>query len=312
MRKQTLILIGIAIVLLIIYLVSRSKTPVKREAEYFVKVDSAAIQKIEIGTGENLVVLEKRSDKWWVTNPMEYPANAQFTSDLVSKLSDLQIENLISEQADKQELFEVNGEKGTKVAIYAGGKEPSTIIIGKMNDNYRHTYMRKADSDKIYLIKGVYKSYLTRKVKDWRDKTIASYDKDQLQGFVFTYPNKTFELTKSDTEWTVKSGTEQFVADKGIVERLLNMVHNLQCFDFMDSLDTRLYDFSKPAFQLKITTTSDQFTLKLLPEDKEAKKYIVEKEGAITHFVIYESTAKVLMKDIDEFRPKPKDEKKEI
>ena len=311
MKKQTLILLGLAVILLIIYLVSRSKTPVKRGAEFFIKVDSTAIQKVEIGRDENLVVLEKRGDKWWVTNPMEYPANVQFTADLVAKLSDLQVENLISEQSDKQELFEVNDAAGTKVVIYAGGKAPSTIIIGKMNENYRHTYMRMADSNKIYLIKGVYKSYLTRKVKDWRDKTIASYDKEQLQGFSFIYPNKSFELTKMDTTWMVKSGAEQFTADKGMADRVVNMARNMQCYDFMDTLDTRLYDFTKPAFELKVITTTDQFVLKFLPEDKEAKKYVVEKEGAITHFVIYESTAKVLMKDSDEFRPKPKEEKKE-
>jgi hypothetical protein len=311
MRKQTWLLVIAAVILLLIYLASRSKTPVKREAEYFIKVDSTAIQKVEIRSDNSSVVLEKRGDKWWVTDPIEYPANPQYCNELSGKLADLEIENLISEQVDKQSMFEVTDSAGTLLTITAGGKQPGNIIMGKMSDSYRHTYMRKADSDKIYLVKGVYKSYFNRKAKDWRDKTIASYDRDQLRGFVLTYPNSTFELTMVDSVWMVKSGTEQFAADKGNVDRLVNMVHNLQCFDFVDSLDTRKYDFSKPAFQLKVMTTADQFTLKVLPEDKDSKKYVVEKEGALTHFIIYESTAKAMMKELDEFRPKPKEEKKE-
>jgi hypothetical protein len=259
------------------------------------------------------VVLEKRGESWWIAKPIEYPANPTFGEDLAGKVADLKIENLITEQPEKQGMFEVTDSAGITLTVYSAGKEPVEFIMGKISDAYRHTYMRLADSNKIYLVKGVYKSYFSRRVKDWRDKTIAKYNKEDFRNFVLEYPGKSMELTYQDTTWIAKIGSETFSPKQNIVDRLVNMAHNIQCFDFVDTLDTQKYNFSKPAFTLRATTTSDQFTLRLLPEDKEAKKYIVEKEGTPTHFVIYESTAKALMKDFGEFRPEEetKAEKKE-
>ena len=306
MKKQTWILVIIAVVLLVIYLVSQRGTPVKRVADYFVKIDSAAVSKVEIKHEDVELTLEKRGDQWWLTEPVEYPANARFGEDLASKLSDLRIENLISQQTEKQEMFEVTDSQGIRVTVYAGGA-PITIIMGKVSEGFRHTYMRLADSQDINLVKGVYRSYFTRNVRDWRDKTITKYDKEDLTGFVLTYPNKSMELTKLDTGWVAKIGNEEFAAKQNIVGRLTNLLGSMNCFDFMDTLDTQKYDFSKPDFQLKVTTLADEFTIKLLPVDEEAQKYVLEKDDALTHFLIYQRTAKVLMKEFDEFRPDPEE-----
>jgi hypothetical protein len=310
MKKQTWMLIGLVVVLFVVYLLSRTGTPVKREADYFVKFDSVAIQKVEIHHQKGDVTLEKRGDQWWVVSPIEYPANPQFGDDMAGKLADLKIENLITEQPEKQEKFELTDTTAITVTVHAGG-EPATFLMGKISEGYRHTYMRLADSDKIYLVKGVYKSYFSRNVKDWRDRTICDYNKEDFRRFVLKYPDKSMELTNVDTAWIAKIGREEFVAKKSIVDRLVNMCHNIKCFDFVDSLDTRKYDFSKPAFELDVSLVGDQFTMKLLPEDDEATKYIVEKSDALTHFIIYQSTAKALMKEFDEFRPGEDEEEKE-
>jgi len=310
MKKQTWILIILAVVLVLLFWVSRTRTPVQRGSEYFVKFDSATVHKIEVKYDTMDVVLEKRGDQWWVTKPMEYPANPTFGADMAGKVADLKIENLITEQPAKQGMFDVTDSAGTAVTVYDDAKPPITLVMGKIDEGYRHTYMRLADSNKIYLIKGVYKSYFTRNVKDWRDKTIAKYNADDFRGFVLEYPDKKMELTLQDSVWIARIGSEQFVAKKNIVDRLVNMAHNVQCFDFVDVLDASKFDFSKPAFILRATTTAGDFTLKLLPENKEANKYLVEKDGVPTHFVIYESTAKALMKDFDEFRPEKEEAKK--
>lgn len=311
MKKQTWILIIVAVILLVVYFVSRTGAPVKRVADYFVEIDSALVNKVEIHHDTVGVVLEKRGEGWWVASPIEYPANPRFGEDMAGKVADLKIENLITEQTEKRDIFEVTDSAGITVTVHAAEQSPMTFIMGKVSENYRHTYMRMVDSDKIYLVKGVFKSYFTRRVKDWRDKTICKYEKEDFRGFVLEYPGKSMELAMADTGWIARIGAEEFVANLNIVDRLVNMAHNVQAFDFVDDLDTERYDFTRPAFQLKATTLTDEFTLRLLPEDEEAKKYIVEKEGALTHFVIYESTAKALMKDFDEFRPVDDEEKKE-
>lgn len=309
MKKQTWILVIIAVVLLVIYFVSQRGTPVKRVADYFVEIDSAAVSKVEIKHKDGELTLEKRGVGWWITHPVEYPANPRFGEDLAGKLSDLRVENLISQQPEKQEMFEVTDSAGIRITVYAGG-DPITIIMGKVSEGFRHTYMRLADSQDINLVKGVYKSYFTRKARDWRDKTITKFDKEDFTGFELIYPNKSMTLTKLDTGWVAKIVNEEFAAKQNIVGRITNLLGSMNCFDFMDTLDTQKYDFSKPEFQLKVTTLTDEFTLKLLPEDEEAQKYILEKDDALTHFLIYQSTANVLMKDFDEFRPDP-DEKEE-
>jgi len=309
MKKQSLILVVIAVILLVIYIFSQRSTPVKRSADYLVKIDSAAISKVEILNEDQHVILEKHGDEWWMTYPVEYPANPRFGEDMSAKLSDLKIENLISQQPDKQEKFEVSDSSGISVTVQAG-KEPITIIMGKISEGYQHTYMRLLDSDNIYLVKGVFRSYFSRNAKDWRDKNITKYNKEDFIGYTLTYPDKSMELTKIDTGWVAKIGNEEFVAKKSIVKRISNLLSNLNCFDFVDTLDTEKYDFSKPAFQLNVKTVTDQFAIRLLPEDEEAEKYILEKDGALTHFLIYKSTANALMKDFEEFRPDPEEEKK--
>ena len=127
MKKQTWILILVAVVLLLVYFVSRTRTPVKRSSEYFVTIDSAAVQKVEIKHDTSDVILEKRADQWWVAKPVEYPANPMFGNDLAGKVADLKIENLISEQPDKQKLFDVTDSAGIVVTVDAAGKSPVTF-----------------------------------------------------------------------------------------------------------------------------------------------------------------------------------------
>ena len=74
--------------------------------------------------------------------------------------------------------------------------------------------------------------------------------------------------------------------------------------DFADTLQPATFD--PPPFELQAELSgSEPLTLRLAPKDAEGNQYFLRKNGAATDFVIYKSTAQVLMKHVDDFKAKP-------
>jgi hypothetical protein len=210
---------------------------------------------------------------------------------------------------NSKKTYDVDDSSAVKLELKQGNKLLASILMGKPASTYRHTYFRLPNSKDIFMVKGMYKYFIDRKINDWRNKVILELNKDAVEDFSLIYPKETITAAVKDTVWTVSSGKVSFTADKSAIDRTLNFLTRLRAGDFYDPQPGKTApDFSKPNFALEVTYDGGQKqTLYFLPEDKEQKRWYVKKADDNVIYIIYKGSADMLMRKLDDFKPGAKE-----
>jgi hypothetical protein len=305
MNRSIIVLLGVLAVLVLAYIIINTARDVTEKPELFFTLDTTRVDGLTIINNHDTINLKKRADGWYLGEPLDYPADARFTSNVMEKLGTMQIETLITEDTTKAAQYEVDT-AGVEVEVFQGEESVAHFIIGKTSPSNRHTYCSFVDDDKIYLLQGTFTSQLNRKKKDWRDKVILEIDKVLINRLDFTYPQESFSVIRSDTGWTVEGQGASFVADENLVNRSLQTVSRFRTFDFVDGDTVQVVDYTVPSLILTVNTDiGDTYQFSFVPQDDEAKRYLVKKDGVErTLFVIHQGSANAIMKHPDDFQIK--------
>ena len=300
--KRSVVLIIMLVVLIGIYLLVQSrKQNVVSANRPFVVVDSAAVSKLYVESATDTVQMEKQSDKWMVTKPINYPAADKTVAMALGRFREMEKLSLISSKPDRQAEFQVGAADGAKVVVTQGGKSVA-FYVGKSGSTGGTSFARLDGSNDIWEVSGVYAPTFKRKAKDWRDKTITELEAANFRKFTISYPSygETFTVTLEDTTWRVDDGKRKYDAQKDIVGRVTNLLSRMSTIDFDDSLGPSYFDVPRCHFMAEMVDGST-VDLRILPKDAEGNQYYLRKAGAAADFVIYKSTAEVLMKHAGDF-----------
>ena len=305
MNRSIIVLLGVLAALILVYIIINTARDVTEKPELFFTLDTTRVDGLVIVNKHDTINLVKRSGRWYLGEPLDYPADARFTSNVMEKLCTMQIETLITEDTTKAAQYEVDT-AGVEVEVFEGGESVAHFIVGKTSPSNRHTYCSFVGDDRIYLLQGTFTSQLNRKKKDWRDKVILEIDKAIIDRLDFTYPDESFSVIRSDTGWTVEAPGVSFAADERLVDRSLQTVSRLRTFDFVDGDTVLVVDYSVPSLILTVSTDlGDNYRFSFVPQDDEAKRYLVKKDGVErTLFVIHQGSANAIMKHPDDFQVK--------
>ena len=311
MSKKTLTYLSIVfVVLLAVYLIGNMTDRTIERKTYMYDIDTTKVDYIHIISPDNgEVKIELVNDIWRVTDPLSFPAAARNVHEFLKKLTQLEIESVVTNRSEVQSEYEVDS-TGTFVEVKSGGKTLASFIMGKVSSTYRHTYFRKNNSNEVFMIKGSFKFYFNRKIADWRNKVILEINKDAVESFTLTYPDEKIYVTMEDTLWRADNGRENFIATKKAVEPLLNYMSRLRASDFYDAEEVaEPLDFSKADCVMEITFDGGKTqSLLLMKENEEAKKYYIKKGDSDIVYMVYQGTAKILMKTMEDFRMQDKPE----
>ncbi|MBU1706506.1 DUF4340 domain-containing protein [bacterium] len=307
--KRTLLLLGVFILLVGAFVLMRSSEPVAKKAKPFIEVDSASVKGLGIVYGQDSVYLAHRDDGWWLEYPIEYPATERTVGTAVGKLESMSIEGLITDNPESFAKYEVDT-VGVRVHVLAHGKSTG-FIIGKNASDFQHTYMRYIGQNDVWLVKGSYRNVFGKALKDWRNRTITDLPMESVRKVEIIYPEETISLTWQDSLWNVTAPGKNFEGETSLVERLLRLMCKINTVEFLDTLKD--VSFEKPEAILRAEIDGyEPLELKLVPFDEKGEKYVLEKTGALTHFIIYKATATTLMKRAEDFRSESLAKKQEM
>jgi len=285
MKRNTFILAGLFVILLIIaFLVlqkpgEQSVTSVS--AGLLFTVDSISVDKLEIRTPAFSLVLEKRGIEWFVAQPVNYKADQANIGKIIHQIKNLEIKNIVSNKPEKQSVFQVD-QTGTQVTVYEKGTEKASFILGKMAASYSESYVRRLNSNDVFIIEGASSYLFNRPIKDWRDKTILTTPKENIKEVRYQYGDTTFNITFSDSAWF--AGKDK--AQQSVAEGILSSLSNLQADDFIDSTVS-------PKLTAMITYAGTQLRFSF---DKIVNKYYVQSSGSSQWFVLEPWKANQILK----------------
>src|SRR5713226_529193 len=174
MKRATIIVVGVFVLLLVVFLATR-----EREVSVGVrKLELPQIEKdkviaLEI-SGAKSASLKKEGAGWTVADPakpeQKHPADEAQVNSVLDALKELKAQDLISEKAERQAEYETDETKGLKVKIISQGAPPLDLVIGK-SAKAGGVYLRKASENATYVAQGRFQ-WLVRKDARFADHKV--------------------------------------------------------------------------------------------------------------------------------------------
>jgi len=310
MKKPFYLLLGILLIFMIIYFIliqKEKKTFSPGKVENFLELDSAQVNRVEFGKFDTKLVFQKTNQRWYIVEPDSYRANNDAIGQLLSMASHLEVGEVISSNQEKQFLFQVDSLIGTRLNFFAGVNLLASLVIGKMSADYLHSYLRKANSDDVYLAKGDFTQLANRKIDEWRDQGIFTFDPKQVKEIELSQGKEKFKLTKEDTFWQLSQSPYQksSVADSKKAEDYIRTLANMKADEFARKPQIEELNFKKPQFVLKLTfLDGHEEKLFVTRRHKEDNRYFVKTTQDKSVYVLYKYNFNNLAKEFEGFQPK--------
>lgn len=182
----------------------------KRNPAAFFGVNFDQVTKIRV-TGTNGLyenILEKKKNDWVVTNMParrslgegggDYLVNPKYIDDLKDILQNMPKGELASRDKAKHEELQVD-KVGITLQAWQGDTLVADAVVGKEGPGFGSAYIKKADSDNVYLVPQNIRPVFNR--TDWRDKRVWVFDPKKVTGIDWRYKDVDISLLKTKDGW---------------------------------------------------------------------------------------------------------------
>jgi len=216
MKKNKLLIWGsvlvIVILIFVVIEVLKDKKPSEKATKFFPDASTESITAIRIKDQNGSVRIVRKGDLWVVaktadesetgvdlTNPMQentdstandtsetkvekikkdLPADSASVVTALEKIVAMKKDVLISENPEKQSIFEVDTANGILVEIWKNDNESmGSFFVGKRAADWSSNYVRMLGSDLVYSTSGNIRSSFFSERDRWIDKAILSFDR---------------------------------------------------------------------------------------------------------------------------------------
>ncbi len=230
MNKKTLILGAVLIALIALAYLYHG--PLKewqnnfgKPKNIFAKIDAAKVDKLEVVSGDNTLVLSKQNEKWRYNNTKDFYVEPSLIAGALESLKQAAASEveLVSNNPERKSEFKT--EAGLTVKVYQDGQPVVDFIIGSRASDYDSTYIATAGSSATYSVKADLSGSFNQ--PEWRDLMIFSTAKEKINKIRFQYPNREFTVEFKDDKW---SGIlpEKFAVNQEKIGPLLEIMTNLK------------------------------------------------------------------------------------
>lgn len=270
--------------------------------------DVEKVTKVEIKNAEKgSVTLEKRGEKWFVAQPVDYPANPTNVKSLLDNLKEVKTKELIDPSAASYAEYNLDDPKAVHVVAYKGGEKAFDAFFGKTGG--RGQMARKAGQDGVYSVSGYSGFYYTREIKNWRDNEIAKFDDAAVTSVDVKNESGEYVFKKDADLWTgtlKNAKIERF--DEAKVKDMLRAVKALNADDFADNKPDADTGLDKPAAVVTIGLKEAPPLKLLVGKASSGENRYLKREGNPQTYVISSWAAGWFVAKPERFQ-KPDDKK---
>ena len=314
MKKPLYLLLGLLAIFVIVYvlLIQKEKKTFRQEkVENFLQLDSAAVNRFEFNLFDTKLAFVKLDQQWYMTRPDSCRADNRAIEQMLSMATHLEVGEIISSNPEKQFVFQVDTVMGNRLDFFDGENLLASMVIGKMQEDRLHAYLRKTDSDDVYLARGLFSHIANRRLDLWKDRSLFVLDPKQASQIELGQDKKKFRLTKQDTLWLVSAHPyqESLPADVGAVDEYIETLANMKIDDFLRASHARGIRFDRPQLELMLTLSDgEQEKVAAIAQGGEESRYYVKTDLDKNVFILYEFNFKRIAKTFEDFLPKEEEQ----
>ncbi|MCS7192344.1 MAG: DUF4340 domain-containing protein [Armatimonadetes bacterium] len=253
MRLRSAAIWAIAFLVLLVYVLLRERGEVV-EGKVVLNLKPDDIVKVEVRRQQEPkeFVLERKGKSWWLSKPVQAPADKNTVETLLNRFKNLKAE--VELEAKKPEYglanppvtLTVYDRRGRKYHIEFGHKTPDNLGAYAVVEGWRKPVVLTS-----WLLDDANKT-----PDDFRDKRMIVFKKDAVNKISLVYPDKEIVCErKGKDEWRLIEPLRT-EADNNAITNLLDKLSNLQARQFVIERPKKVqlasYKLDKPNFQIQI------------------------------------------------------------
>ncbi|MBT3755023.1 MAG: DUF4340 domain-containing protein [Candidatus Cloacimonetes bacterium] len=211
MSKKQKTYIGILVILVIAFLITKIDNNVEKRIQFF-QADSAKIASIEISNIKDTLKISKLNGIWKIVSPFEKEANEYQIQNIFTKVLNVKASNLpISENEDSFNTYRVTSSQGTLLRFLDKNDNMlDEVIVGKSSSS-KTTPVRRPNENKIFKLEENINYIVTTNTDDWREKTILEIEDYNISKISVLSEISAYELTPSDSVWNYADGKSSLI-----------------------------------------------------------------------------------------------------
>ena len=203
-------------------------------------------------------------------------------------IGNLTLTELAAEKKDYQR-YELDEEKKIGIKAFKEDEVLRSFDSGKVSTTYRHTFVKVGKDTRVYHARDSFRSTFDFERSELRDKSVMSFDKNEISRVFITYDDSELSFTKTVVSAFPEAGEEEeeqqpqpaeeeeaWVTEDGVkgkkteIDSIFNQLADLKCDDFIE--DKTKDDLEEPIYSVSLTGTKD-YTLQIYTKEEEAGKY---------------------------------------
>jgi len=249
--KQLARLAAVLVALLLLWgaaaLARRREDAPSGEAFRLPNITRAQVDTVVISRAKDTTVLARKDSADWMVNGQ--PAAPNAVGDLFTALSDTAVSSeLVAERKASHSGLGVDS-TGSRVQIKGKGKTLANLVVGNRSNDASGGYVRLADQERTYLVRGRLVEVLTRAPDEWRNHQIARVTADSIGRIEISRGRKSYALRRSEKKWELAPGG---AADSAKVGNLLTAYSSIEASGFATPAQRDSARFGSPDRRVRV------------------------------------------------------------
>ena len=280
-------------------------TPATPSNPKLVDIPEAQIQSIDLKKKDGSVVaVERKGNKWAITQPQPYPTDQDAVNSLTSSLSPVSADNLVEDKVTDFIKYGITT-PSLNVTVHQKNGKTSDIVFGDDIPAGSLVYARVGNDPKVYAVSSSVKTSLDKSVNDLRDKRLLTFNSSNLSRIELVSSKSDVEFGKSNAnDWQIIK-PQPYRADNFQVEELLRKLTDAK-MDLSTSADDAkkaeaAFASGQSIASAKVSDTAGTQTLDV---HKSKDDYYAHSSSVKGAYKVSSDLGKELEKTLDDFRNK--------
>ncbi len=253
-------------------------------------------------------VLERRGDQWFLTSPVQAPADEHAVSQLLGQLGSGKVKTRLEAQPSAEELARY-GLAPPKFTVRGTAQSGEATVQFQLHGGIENpfdgsVFLRKDQDPAVYSAPGAVRSALEKTPFQLRDKKLLHLDPATLASVEVTFPKDAgYSLRRSEEGWTLVA-PRKGAADAETVTAMLTAFAAERALAFPSSL-TEGVSIQSPLLEARFVPVSGSPIRVRIAADPEGRHYALREEAEGSVLAEVGPTAVTqLQKGFDELRDK--------
>ena len=246
--------------------------------------------------------LKKTDGKWQITEPVQYPADPEIVSGMISTLALVNEDHVIEDKATDVAAYGLN-KPAIKVGIFDSNHKTKELLIGDETPAGSANYVEMAGDQRVFTMANYMKNSLDKTPIDLRDKRLLKFESDKVTKVELSAKKQTIEFGRNKEQWEIVKPSP-LRADQFPVEELLRSLRDAK-MDLKDSQDQKKMAAEFAAGSVFATArVTDASGTQELQVRKNKDDYYAKSSGIEGVYKVAASVGTGLDKSLDDFRNK--------